>query len=149
MVKKNSPKGKFISLKEAARISGYSSDYIGFLIREGKIEGRPVYTNISWQTTAEEVLDYKNRTAKRDAKSGKKMVNNFRYFQKRASREMRIIKLFFATFRSVLPIIIVLILSFSILIGFFLYIGLDKRSILNPKLQENLEMINEEDSLQY
>ena len=149
MVKNNYPKGKFISLKEASRISGYSSDYIGYLIREGKIEGRPVYTNISWQTTAEEVLNYKNRTAKRDAESGKKMVNNFLHFQRRASREIRIIKLFFATFRSVLPIILVLILSFSILIGFFLYIGLGKQNILNSKPQGNLERVNEENYLRY
>jgi hypothetical protein len=149
MAKKNNYQGKFIPLKEAARISGYSSDYIGYLIREGKIMGRPVYTNISWQTTAEEVLNYKNRDSKKNTESGKKVVTSFRHFQKRAFREIKIIKLFFATFREVLPIILVLILSFSILIGFSLYMGLNKRNAGNLKSQESLERANEENNLQY
>ena len=48
-----------ISLKEAAKISGYSSDYIGQLIRAGKIPGKQVYSNIAWMTTAEAVIEYK------------------------------------------------------------------------------------------
>ena len=53
-----------ISLKDASKISGYSADYIGQLIRSGKIPGKQVYCNIAWMTTAQAVLDYKNQGAK-------------------------------------------------------------------------------------
>ena len=51
----------FISLKEVAKISGYAPDYIGWLIRTGKIEGRKIYTGISWQTTAQAIENYQRR----------------------------------------------------------------------------------------
>lgn len=46
-----SSSAKHITLKEAARISGYSSDYIGQLVRSGKLSGKQVYSNIAWVTT--------------------------------------------------------------------------------------------------
>jgi hypothetical protein len=52
--------GEYITLKEAAKISGYSADYIGQLIRKGKIRGRQVYTNIAWVTTKEDLRAYLN-----------------------------------------------------------------------------------------
>ena len=48
-----------ITLKEASKISGYSSDYIGQLVRSGKIPGKQVYYNVAWMTTASDVLNYK------------------------------------------------------------------------------------------
>ena len=57
---------QYISLKEAAEISGYSSDYIGQLIRGGKLDGKQVYTNVSWVTTEDAVrayMDSKGRKA--------------------------------------------------------------------------------------
>ena len=54
-------KKKFISLKKAAKISDYHPDYIGWLIRKGKIEGRRVFLGVCWQTTKEGILEYKNR----------------------------------------------------------------------------------------
>lgn len=56
---KNDPQfDGYITLKEAAKISGYSADYIGQLIRKGKIRGRQVYTNIAWVTTEEDLRAY-------------------------------------------------------------------------------------------
>lgn len=52
---------RFISLKSAAKISGYNPDYIGWLIRKGKIEGRKVYSGASWKTTKDAILAYKTR----------------------------------------------------------------------------------------
>jgi hypothetical protein len=37
---------EYISLKEAADITGYSSDYIGQLIRSGKLEGKQVFQHV-------------------------------------------------------------------------------------------------------
>jgi len=51
-----------ITLKQAAQISGYSSDYIGQLIRKEKIWGKRISSDFDdyWVTTAEEVLQYKD-----------------------------------------------------------------------------------------
>ena len=54
-------KDKFITLKEAAQISGYAPDYVGQLIRSGKIEGKQVFSNVAWVTTEEAVLEYAKR----------------------------------------------------------------------------------------
>jgi len=51
----------YINLREAARISGYSSDYIGYLIRIGKIEGKRVYLNTSWRISPKEIIKYCQR----------------------------------------------------------------------------------------
>jgi hypothetical protein len=51
---------KLISLKEAAELTGYTPDYIGQLIRKGKIYGKQVYFNVAWMTTPEAVLSYKS-----------------------------------------------------------------------------------------
>jgi hypothetical protein len=51
-------KEKLISLKEAAEISGYAPDYIGQLIRKGKIPGKQVYHNVAWMTTEEAIREY-------------------------------------------------------------------------------------------
>lgn len=51
-------KDKYISLKEAAEISGYSPDYVGQLIRRGKLHGKQVFSNVSWMTTEDAILKY-------------------------------------------------------------------------------------------
>lgn len=48
----------YITLKEAADISNYSSDYVGQLIRAGKIEGQQVYSNVAWVTTEDSIREY-------------------------------------------------------------------------------------------
>ena len=61
---------KFISLKEAAELSGYSPDYVGQLIRAGKLRGKQVYSNIAWVTTRED-LDRYMQTRQASAQSSK------------------------------------------------------------------------------
>lgn len=51
-------KDPYISLKEAAQISGYSPDYIGQLIRKGKLPGKQVFSNVAWVTTEEALRSY-------------------------------------------------------------------------------------------
>lgn len=48
----------YITLKEAASISGYSPDYVGQLIRKGRIEGKQVYANVAWMTTRGALEEY-------------------------------------------------------------------------------------------
>jgi len=103
-----------ISLKDAAKLSGYSPDYVGQLIRSGKIPGKQVYCNIAWMTTAEAVLSYKNKGKN---EKERKLKNIFR----KISMQYNILKLFFRTFKSAFPILITLIISFIILSVFFIY----------------------------
>jgi len=46
----------FISLKQASKISGYHPDYLSYLIRKGKIEGKKIGRD--WFTTEEAVKNY-------------------------------------------------------------------------------------------
>jgi hypothetical protein len=48
----------YITLKEAAKIANYTPDYIGQLIRAGKIKGEQVYSNVAWVTTENEINSY-------------------------------------------------------------------------------------------
>ena len=48
----------YITLKQASERFGYSPDYIGQLIRKGKIEGKQVYANVAWVTTEEAMEEY-------------------------------------------------------------------------------------------
>jgi hypothetical protein len=108
-----------ISLKEAAQKTGYSADYIGQLIRAGKIAGKQVYTNISWMTTEEAVLNYKNRG--KDQKMTVKDEISLKL--RKIGMEIDIIKLFFQTFRSSLPLLLVIVASFIMLSSYILYIS--------------------------
>ena len=49
---------EFISLKEASEISGYSPDYVGQLIRSGKLPGKQVFQQIVWMTTENDLRAY-------------------------------------------------------------------------------------------
>jgi hypothetical protein len=108
-----------ISLKEAAQKTGYSADYIGQLIRAGKIAGKQVYTNISWMTTEEAVLNYKNRG--KDQKMTVKDEISLKL--RKIGMEIDIVKLFFQTFRSSLPLLLVIVASFIMLSSYILYIS--------------------------
>jgi len=122
---------KLITLKEAAEISGYSADYIGQLIRAGKISGKQVYTNITWMTTAEAVLEYQKKL-----KAGNENKNTLKDVigdkRRLLTMEFNIIKLFFQTFKFALPILIVIILCFLILSTYIIYF-LTNNNINNTK----------------
>lgn len=60
---------KHITLKEAARISGYAPDYIGQLIRKGKIPGEQVYSHVAWVTTEEALRAYVAQGSKKPENS--------------------------------------------------------------------------------
>ncbi len=66
----------FISLKDAAKMSGYSADYVGQLIRSGKITGKQVFSNVAWVTTEDAILEYlqKERKGKLTSESGTSRV---------------------------------------------------------------------------
>ncbi len=71
---------KYISLKEAGELSGYSSDYLGQLIRSGKLEGKQVFLNVAWMTTEDAVMKYMSESkggASRELSVWEKIKKNF------------------------------------------------------------------------
>jgi len=62
---------KYISLKKASHVSGYSPDYIGFLIRNGKLSGKKVYQNISWRISLVSTIKYLKKHHPSDSKDWK------------------------------------------------------------------------------
>jgi hypothetical protein len=62
----------YISLKEASERFGYSQDYLGQLIRKGKLDGKLVYSHVAWVTTPEAVEQYINngKDKKKKTKEG-------------------------------------------------------------------------------
>lgn len=71
MTSQEQKKAGFITLKEASERFGYSPDYIGQLIRKGKLEGKQVYANVAWMTTPEAMEEYLAKE-KRTGKGGEK-----------------------------------------------------------------------------
>jgi len=63
----------FISLKEAAKMSGYSPDYVGQLIRGGKLAGKQIFSNVAWVTTEDAILEYLQKEKK--GKSSSEMAS--------------------------------------------------------------------------
>ena len=57
-------KEKYISLKEAASLSGYTPDYVGQLIRRGKLPGKQVFSHVAWMTTEEALQAYIEKNKK-------------------------------------------------------------------------------------
>ena len=76
---------KYITLREAAKISGYAPDYIGQLIRSGKLPGKEVYCNTAWLTTEEAIASYK-----KDRKKEGKITPLLRIWRQRALSETKI-----------------------------------------------------------
>lgn len=65
-----SGKQKYLTLKEMAEISGYTPDYLGQLIRSGKLPGKQIYTNVAWVATEDDLRAYLSR--KKGSKTGDK-----------------------------------------------------------------------------
>lgn len=110
---------KFITLKEAAKISGYSADYVGQLIRGGKIDGKQVYTNITWMTTADAVLSYKHKGKNNNKSSG---IKDIVITQKRLfGLQLNVLKLIWQNFKSAMPVIFILLVSLVLVITYLLH----------------------------
>ena len=61
---RSAEKKGYITLRKAAEISGYTPDYLGQLIRAGKLEAEQVYSAVAWVTTEESVRAYMAATDK-------------------------------------------------------------------------------------
>jgi hypothetical protein len=62
---------RYITLKEASKISGYTPDYLGQLIRKGKLPGKQIYLNVAWVTTEDALEEYLGKDKTAGARSGR------------------------------------------------------------------------------
>jgi len=95
-----------ISLNQAAKISGYTQDYLGYLIRKGEIKG--VKKGRAWFTTVEDVKDYT--------------------FKKKIRKEEFAVREFFSPTR-IKNIVIATIIVF---VGGFLYLSFFNKNKVTP-----------------
>lgn len=127
-----------ISLKEAASISGYSADYIGQLIRAGKIPGKQVYVNIAWMTTAEAVMAYKKgESADKKEQTGAGSI--FKVINRKISMEFQIVSLFFQTIKSAKVIVIILLIIF-LLLNLSIFYYLNHKEVVNNIKDNNINI---------
>ena len=115
---------KYITLKEASLLSGYSSDYVGQLIRSGKISGKRVYANPVWMTTEKDLMDYieANRpNGSSDKSSESKISNIFRSWRTRVRSELEILKLY----KGILYFSITVSLVFSLFVFYVFSVNFD------------------------
>ncbi len=73
-------KEKYISLKEASEVSGYTADYVGQLIRSGKLPGKQVFSHVAWMTTEESLKEYMEKNKKGSSKNFVPLKNTFSSF---------------------------------------------------------------------
>lgn len=125
-----------ISLKDAAKISGYSADYIGQLIRAGKIPGKQVCCTVAWMTTADAIMAYKN---KGNANAKLSLKEKFQNQGRMMVMEMDIIKLFFKTFKYSLPLLLAVFIIFLSLGFFTAYLIGQKTNLNSSTANKNLQ----------
>ena len=110
---------KHISLKEASRISGYAPDYIGQLIRSGKLEGKQVYANVAWMTTESAIRAYVSGS------HGGEVSREIPRFEGGSKFVMS--KKFHRLFRGLLYAVIGLSVIFMMFLFYLLSVSIDRR----------------------
>lgn len=134
---------KWISLKEASKISGYSPDYIGELIRKGKIPGKQVICSVAWMTTKEAILDYRERQKRKEKKKVSRKEKFFELLEETKRRiflQFEVLKIFWKIFGRLLIIFFISILIFSVFFSFSLF-SLQKKIIQKEVVQPEIEKI--------
>lgn len=118
-------KQKYITLKEAAKISGYAPDYVGQLIRSGKIPGKQVYCTVAWMTTEEALRQYikRNEGQKKNVGLREKLIERMRQIKTRILLEMKLAKLF----KTALYFTIILSVGFSLLLFYIFSLSIEKK----------------------
>lgn len=103
---------KVISLNQAAKISGYTQDYLGYLIRSGEMKG--VKKGRAWFTTEEEIKNY--------------------LFKKKIRHQEFAIKEFFSKSRIKNIIIVAILIYVS---WFFLFSGIHKNENVDVNVNQS------------
>ncbi len=77
-------------------MSGYSPDYVGQLIRNGKLPGKQVFSHVAWMTTEEALQEYmqKKRGGKIQSSWQNAAISAIRSIPHRVRRQFEMPKLF-------------------------------------------------------
>lgn len=134
----NGKNDKHITLKEAAEISGYSPDYLGQLIRNGKLKGEQVFSNVAWMTTEKEVLSYVKQKKKNNSCSAK---------QEASSVFDQIIKQILAwdwgkIYTRILYIVMMIMVLFIVFLFFIFSVNFEKRLEMKAEKESLLNVEN-------
>ena len=145
------PNNKLITLKDASGISGYSPDYIGQLIRSGKLKGEKVYCQVTWMTTAEDVLSYKNKLSKESQKESisSKFLNSISSYKNRIESEIRFLKIFLQNIKTVLPILLIFLSCFIFLCFFVLDNIFNTRNLYTNTASADSNLVDTNKNLAY
>ncbi len=136
-------KDNWITLKEASAVSGYSSDYIGQLIRRGKWPGKQVYTNVAWVTKESAVLDYLKKE-KNGSSLKEKAGGFFARFENRFSNPAEVEKIF----EFILYGLIAILAIFTVILFYIAAVSVDrsfdKAALERVNQNENINNENKE-----
>jgi hypothetical protein len=117
---------KYITLKEASALSGYSSDYIGQLIRNGKISGKRVYANPVWMTTKDDLFEYLNLNRSSDNSNQKnftKTSTKLKTLKTKIRSELELVKLY----KGILYFTITVSVIFSLFVFYIFSVNFEAR----------------------
>ncbi len=130
-------KEKYITLKEAAKITGYAPDYVGQLIRKGKLPGKQVYCTVAWMTTEEAIRNYmgKDKNVEYVLDRKERMLVQAREFWSRIMLEVKFARLL----TTALYIVILFSIGFSFVLFYIFSVSVDKKieEKAHQKLIEN------------
>ena len=132
-------KDEYISLREAAKISGYSPDYVGQLIRSGKLPGKQVFSHVAWMTTEDALKEYMHGK-KRAASADHSFVQTFFAIAQSVPGMIRRQFQMPRLFATVLYIIVALMFCFLILLFYIFSTSLERE--LNQKAIQRAENAN-------
>ncbi len=124
----------YITLKEASERFGYTPDYIGQLIRKGKIEGKQVYANVAWMTTAEAIEEYLARLSVPQTPASEKHPEKIqfsfeRFLEKMFSSQMMRVYTWF------LRVVLITLFVVLVFVFYFLSVAIDHKMARVAELQ--------------
>jgi hypothetical protein len=131
-------KEKLISLKEAAGISGYAPDYIGQLIRKGKLKGRQVYVNVAWMTTENDIQNYMDKIRKNPGEEGwsENLSNKLTEFRAKLALESHVARIL----KTFLYLTIAVCVGFCLFLFYVISTNIDKK--IEQRALDNVETKN-------
>lgn len=128
-------KEEYISLREAAKMSGYSSDYVGQLIRSGKLPGKQVFSHVAWMTTEEALQEYmqKKRGSKMQSSWQDVATDAIKSIPHKVRRQFEMPKLF----TKALYVVVILSVCFLLLLFYIFSTSLERE--INQKAIEKAQ----------
>jgi hypothetical protein len=122
-----------ITLKEASERFGYAPDYIGQLIRKGKIEGKQVYANVAWVTTVEAMENYiaNEKNSKKSTATERNALERFGAWVVSSKNAPML--------EWSLRAVMVLLSIFAIMLFYFISVSIDRALLQRAEMRHKIE----------